>query len=148
MNPDLTTPALDTPEPGTAETVRDYANQMAGEVRDRAEKAFTASDLYVRQNPWPIVLSAAGLGLLVGVALATRREPTARERYIDEPLDHAREVLFALLNPVAGQLQRHYGSVRSAVEEAAERLQEVDAAKLVDPLPKHASRLARKLRFW
>jgi hypothetical protein len=137
MNPDPTA----TPTESAAESVQSYAQNVAGEVRQRAERAISDSDHYVRENPWPVVIGAAGIGLLIGYALAQRHEPTLRERYLDDPLDHARDVLAALLGPVATRLGDHYDHARSAVESAAE---DVDTRKLV----KQASRLGKKLRFW
>ena len=139
MNPD---PATFDPEP--APSVQSYAQNVAGEVRQRAEKAIADGDHYVRENPWPVVGGAAGIGLLIGYALAQRHESTLRERYLDDPLDHARDVLAAVLNPLASRLNAQYGHARSAVENAAEELHDVDTQKLV----KQARRLGKKLWFW
>ncbi len=124
-----------------ADQIREQAGNVAGQVRDQAEKAIAEGGEYVRQNPWPAVLGAAGVGLLVGFALAHRREPSFRSRYLDDPLDHARDVLSSLLAPVGDRLHREYGHARSAIEDVADSLKGVDPAK-------QASRVARKLRFW
>jgi len=121
--------------------VRDQAQQVASQVRDQAQRAYSESDQYVRQNPWTVVLGAAGLGLLVGYALAQRHEPSLRDRYVSDPLDHARDALYSILAPVATRVQKEYGHARSALEDAAENFKDVDPAK-------QASRLGRKLRFW
>jgi ElaB/YqjD/DUF883 family membrane-anchored ribosome-binding protein len=121
--------------------VRDQAQEFAGQVREQAQRAIVEGGHYVRQNPWPTVLGAAGIGLLVGFALASRHEPTARERYVSDPLDHARDLLHSLIAPVAGRVQREYGHARSAIDDVADSLKDIDASK-------QANRLARKLRFW
>lgn len=122
--------------------------RRAADVQRRANEAFEQSDHYVHENPWPVILGAAAVGLLAGMALSQRREATLRERFLDEPMDQAREVLFSLLAPVAKRLQNQYGNLRAAVEDATGRVHDVDGRGLAQPMAKQADRLAKFLRFW
>lgn len=56
----------------------------------------------VKENPLPFVLGAFALGLVVGLSIPGR-EPTAREKYLEEPLDDIRRMLGKLSNTLQHQ---------------------------------------------
>lgn len=143
MNPDLMT-ATDQAEEASHDRFRDATRK----VRRRAGEAFEQGDQYVRQNPWTVILGAAAVGLVMGMAFSRRHEPTMRERYLNEPADQVREMLFSILAPVAKRLQQEYGHLRSSVKGASEHLRDMDAGRLVEPLSQQANRLGKFFRFW
>jgi ElaB/YqjD/DUF883 family membrane-anchored ribosome-binding protein len=142
---------------GLAAKVRHKAEQVSDEVRQRAEQvrqsageAVHRGEEYVRENPVPVVIGALAVGVVIGAmfAFGRRDEITARERYLDEPMHHARDVLYGVLAPVAKELRDRYGAVRSSANAAADRLHEFDPADSIDPLLKQARRFSKRLKFW
>ena len=129
-----------------AESAQNYAEDKFHAVRAKAGEALTRGEEYVRRNPVPIVLGALAVGLLVGVAISRREEPTLRERYVDEPLGQARDLFYSVLAPVASRLRDEFGSAQSAAGNAAEKLQ--DLGGQFSPMFKQARRAAGKLKFW
>jgi len=48
------------------------ANRYQGQARVKSKELAHTADVYVRDNPWRMVAVAAGVGLLVGVALGRK----------------------------------------------------------------------------
>jgi ElaB/YqjD/DUF883 family membrane-anchored ribosome-binding protein len=124
------------------------AQQATRRAREGAHVAMERSEDYVRQNPVPVVLGAIVVGFALGFALGRREPLTARERFLEEPLGHARDVFFSVLAPVAQRLRDQYGELRSAAEDAAEKVHDFDASARLDPAVRQARRLGRRLKFW
>ncbi|MEA3209230.1 MAG: hypothetical protein QOE70_2287 [Chthoniobacter sp.] len=143
-----TTESLPATGEDAVQRAKNYAQGAANEVRSQAGQALAKGEAYARENPVPVVLGALGIGILIGLALGQRHEPTARERYVDEPLNQARELLHSLLAPVAKSLREQYGQARSAAQNAADSVSDLDPSRYVDPLLKEAGRTARKFKFW
>ena len=129
-----------------AQDARTFAQDTAATVKTQAGEAYHRGEEYVRTNPVPVVLGALAIGLLVGLAIARREEeePTARERYLDEPLHQTRDALYSILGPVAKRIRHGYGDARSSLEKAADRAQDLDC----EPFFKNARRFGDKLKFW
>ena len=129
---------------GMAERVQGYAEDTLHTARVRADEAIERGQDYVRQNPVPVVLGALAVGVLVGIAIGRRDEPTLRERYVDEPLDQAHDLLHSLLAPVAKRLRHEYGDIRSQAVDAGDKIHD----GYLDPVFRRARRAADKLKFW
>lgn len=127
-----------------ATRVMDEVKARTSDARAQADEMFHRGEDYVRENPVPVVIGAFVAGLLVGLALSRRHEPTARERYVDEPLQQAKDLLYAALTPVAKQLQTQYGAVRSAGKKVADEIGDFDLGEHVHPIAEQA----RRWKFW
>lgn len=49
------------------------AERLFGEAQARSQDAYDEVDAFVRRSPWASVVIAAGIGLLVGLAVKSRR---------------------------------------------------------------------------
>jgi hypothetical protein len=105
------------------------------------------ADVYVRENPIPVVLGALAvgfaIGLLVRVLERERREPGLRDH-----LEDAEEYLGALFSPAAKKAKRAYRKssavVRDAVEEAVDAVRDIDVEDYTDPVAKWFRRWWKK----
>jgi len=57
----------------TAASIRDELSTTARSATELADAACRLADQRAREHPWTLALIAAGLGALVGAALASRR---------------------------------------------------------------------------
>lgn len=121
----------------------DEVRRRAEDVQRRAGAALSQGEQYVHENPWPVILGAAAIGLLVGAALSRRHEPTFRERYVDEPAGHFRDALYAALAPVAKRLRDDYGHLR----ESAESMRDIDTDDLTKPVRRWGRNLGKFLHL-
>ena len=129
---------------GGIEHAKQFAQHTIADAREQAEETAALGEECVRDNVVPAIVAAFAGGLILGYALAHRQQPALRQRYVGEPLSHAREIAFSVLAPVAQALRDQYGNARSAAQDAAERIHDLDA----EPLLKHANQWGRKLKFW
>jgi ElaB/YqjD/DUF883 family membrane-anchored ribosome-binding protein len=137
-----------------AEAVRDGAQQASGAVKEtcqslsvKAEETLLRTKDYVRQNPVPILLGSLVFGAAIGclVALTRRSAPTLRERFLDDPVHTARDILQATFQPVGQRIHDGYDSARDGAGRAFENLQE--------HFPRHRSnslgrQIIQNLKFW
>ena len=138
------------------DATKDAAHRATGTARDmyqsaalKAEDTLAASKEYVRQNPVLVVVGALAFGAAIGCMLMmARRQPTFRERYVDEPLDSAREAILAALAPVAQRLHEGYDLARDGAGKAMDRVQRFNPARTVDSLSGQIGRVASNLKFW
>ena len=100
----------------------------AGNAQERAQDLWTeASDFtertvedgmrYVRENP----LAAIAGAIVAGVAIAflmSKREPTARERYVDGPLDDIRDLLTHLREQIGDKADKQFNKTVSSIDRA------------------------------
>lgn len=52
--------------------VEDLRRVVEEQLVDRAKEAVCETDRYVRNNPWPSIGIAAGVGILIGVLIRRR----------------------------------------------------------------------------
>jgi len=57
---------------GGAERLKESASEKHQELREAVESAATQVDSYARENPWPVIALAAGLGVALGVIISRR----------------------------------------------------------------------------
>jgi ElaB/YqjD/DUF883 family membrane-anchored ribosome-binding protein len=126
------------------EDVQAYAKEAWENVQDQTGRAVRGSSLYVRENPVPTALAAFGLGLVVGLLLSHREEPSMRKRYIDDPLDHSTGALLGLATAVSALLNRNMHSASHAAEGFADNVSD-SFKKNLEPLADAARRAGRKL---
>lgn len=114
----------------------------------RAKHVLDRAEAYMRQNPLPVILGTVALGMLIGWAAGRRPEPTARERYIEEPAIRARDALLGVLSPLAKRLRDQYGRVRVGVEDTLSPMASMDAGSGMGRILQRTGRFLRNLRFW
>lgn len=51
---------------------RERLGAVEEELKARAKAAASEADRYVHDNPWPVIVAAAGVGVLIGILLARR----------------------------------------------------------------------------
>jgi ElaB/YqjD/DUF883 family membrane-anchored ribosome-binding protein len=135
----------------TYDVVRAKADETYRTVRAKADETAVATGQYVRQHPMPSVLGAVAIGVGLGylLALSARRpQPSFREQYVDEPLDAAREALYAVLAPVAHRIRSGYESARDGAEKTYDRAQHFDGSHAAHSLADQLRRVGGNLKFW
>lgn len=145
------------------ERTKEYAQHAVGATKDAAHRAMdtyqsaalragdtlATSKEYVRQNPVLVIVGALAFGAAVGCLLMmARRQPSRRERYVDEPLDSAREAILAALAPVAQRLHEGYDSARDGAGKAMDQVHRFNPGRTVDSLSQQIGRVGSNLKFW
>ncbi len=147
---DLTNPLADGAhdQPGDAATAAEHFQERVREtwetVQDQTGRAVRESTAYARENPVPVILGALALGVVVGL-MFSGREPSARERYIDEPLEESHGILLGLLVAIGAFFRSQFRSASCAAEDLAERVSH-DVRGGMKPLAKAAKRASKKFR--
>jgi len=125
------------------------ANDIYKSAALKTQDALATSKEYVRQNPGLAVVGAVAFGAAIGCMLMmARRQPTFRERYVDEALASAREAILAALAPVAHRLHEGYDSARDGAGKAIDRLHRFNPGRTVDSLSGQIGRVGSNLKFW
>lgn len=116
----------------------------------KVDDTVSRTKAYVRQNPVPVLLGALTFGAALGylIVMARREEPTFRERLTSEPLQTAREAIYAVLAPVASRLHEGYDSTRESATKALNKLQGTQPARTVDSWVDQLGRVSSNLKFW
>ncbi|MEY4483729.1 MAG: hypothetical protein RL693_1181 [Verrucomicrobiota bacterium] len=143
MNTELNQRALTDYPP---EDVGECCPTMSAKVDDTVSR----TKAYVDQNPLPVMLGALAVGAALGYVLvmARREEPTMRERFRDEPLNTAREAIYAVLAPVASRLHEGYDSTRENAGKIMSKLHRTPPARTVDSWFDQLGRVSSNLKFW
>jgi ElaB/YqjD/DUF883 family membrane-anchored ribosome-binding protein len=127
----------------------DTTKDMCLSASLKAEDTLATSKEYVRQNPVLVVAGALAFGAVIGgMLMMARRQPTFRERYVDEPLDSVREAILAALAPVAQRLHEGIDSARDGAGKAMDRVHRFNPGRSVDSLSGQISRVGSNLKFW
>jgi ElaB/YqjD/DUF883 family membrane-anchored ribosome-binding protein len=107
------------------------------DAKERATDLLRETDNCIRANPIPAVLTALGVGFVLGVATRMIEIPERRTDRLHDALDDLR----GLLASSAKRGKRVYAdsadAVRDAVEQAVEKARDLD----VDPVAKWWKRL-------
>lgn len=132
-----------------AHRATDAAKDMYQSAALKAEDTLAASKAYVRENPVLVVVGALAFGAAIGCMLMlARRQPTLRERYVDEPLGSVREALLVATAPVAQRLHEGYDSALRGAGNAMDRVHRFNLRRSVDSLPEQIGRVGSNLKFW
>lgn len=135
----------------TYQTVKVKADETYRTVRAKADETAVATGEYVRAHPVPSVLGAVAFGVGLGflLALSSRpRQPSFREHFVEEPLDAAREALYAVLAPVAHRIRHGYDSAREGAEHAMDKVHHFNGQRAADSLADQLRRVGGNLKFW
>jgi len=127
----------------------DTAREMYQSAALKAGDTLATSKEYVRQNPVLVVVGAVAFGAAVGCMLMmARRQPTFRERYVDERLDSVREAVLAALAPVAQRLHEGLDSARDGAGKAMDRVHRFNPGRTFDSLSGQIGRAGSNFKFW
>jgi ElaB/YqjD/DUF883 family membrane-anchored ribosome-binding protein len=136
------------------EASREAAQQVTGAVKEacntvstRVEDTVLRTKGYVRQNPMPVILGSLVLGVAIGclVAVSRRAVPTLKERFMQDPVHAARDMLYAALEPAGRRLHEGYDSASEGAERAYENVRGHFPSLRRDSWGRQ---LARNLKFW
>ena len=131
------------------DATKDAAREMYQSTALKAEDTLTNSKEYVRQNPVLVIVGALAFGAAIGCLLMmARRQPTPRQRYVDEPLDSAHKAIIAALAPVAQRLHEGYDSARDGAGKAMDRVHRFHPGRTVDSLSAQIGCVGSNLKFW
>jgi hypothetical protein len=128
------------------ETAGAFAHHTADEIREEAEMALQQGADCTRRNLASGIVTAFVGGLVLGLLLARRHQPSFRERYVSEPLSHAQDLALALAAPLAMALRDRYDKARLTASQAADRISDIDFDP--EPVLKGARKLGSRLKFW
>ncbi|MDB6175306.1 MAG: hypothetical protein JWL59_4617 [Chthoniobacteraceae bacterium] len=127
----------------TMENLQQRAKQTWETVQDQTGRTMQEGATYVRENPVPVLIGALFLGLTLGL-LSGHREPTFRERYIDEPLHESHGILLGALVALGALFRNFFKSASSNAETLAHRFSDVDLKGSAESLGKAAKSAGKK----
>ncbi len=131
------------------DATKDTTRDMYQSAALKAEDTLATSKEYVRQNPVLVVVGVLAFGAAIGcMRMMARRQPTTRQRYVDEPLDSAYKAIIAALAPVAQRLHEGYDSARDGAGNAMDRVHRFNPGRTVDSLSGQIGRVGSNLKFW
>ena len=108
-----------------------------------------AYDLPSKRGALLVVVGAVAFGAAIGCMLMmARRQPTFRERYVDERLDSVREAVLAALAPVAQRLHEGFDSARDGAGKAMDRVHRFNPGRTFDSLSGQIGRVGSNFKFW
>ena len=118
------------------------------DARAKSGDALHSTEEYIRENPFPAILTALGvgfaLGLLVRLIEAPKREtievPIPKSVQKARDFDYQAAVL-PFVWPVVKFFSSNYAASRKSVKKAYKQAQDVDVNKYVDPLVKRAKKM-------
>lgn len=138
--------------PKLTDATRDTAHEVSDKVKEachtlstRVEDKVLRAKGYVRQNPMPVVIGSFVLGAAIGCLVAVSRKQSLSERFMDDPMHAAREMLYAALEPMGRRLDDGVDAVSDGAGRAVRSVRE--------HLPFHqreswSRQMARNLKFW
>ncbi len=138
--------------PKLTDATRDAAHQVSDTVKEachtmsnRVEDTVLRAKGYVQQNPLPVVVGSLVLGAAIGCLVAVSRRQSLKERFTQDPVNTAREILYAALEPMGRRLDHGVDAVSDGAERAVRNVR--------DYMPFHSRdswgrQMVRHLRFW
>ncbi len=110
--------------------------------------AMQSTEVYVRENPIPAILTALGIGFGLGLLVRLFERPS--RDHIEVPIPRAvqkardydyQAAVLPFLWPVVKFFSSNYLAARKGVNAAYKQAQDVDVSKYVDPVVKRAKKL-------
>ena len=139
------------------ENIREAANHVSDSARNACqtmtatvEDTVARSKEYARQNPVPVILGALAFGAALGymIMMTRREEPTFRERFAGDPVNTAREAIYAALAPVARRIHDEFDSARDGAGAALDKLHSFHPSRAADSWSGQLRRVGSNLKFW
>ena len=110
--------------------------------------AMQSTEVYVRENPIPAILTALGVGFGLGLLVRLFERPS--RDHIEVPIPRAvqkardydyQAAVLPFLWPVVKFFSSNYLAARKGVNKAYQQAQDVDVSKYVDPVVKRAKKM-------
>ena len=114
----------------------------------RSGDVLQSTEEYIRENPFPAILTALGVGFALGLLVRLLEAP--RRDHIEVPIpksvQRARDfdyqaAVLPFLWPVVKFFSSNYAASRKSVQKAYQQAQDVDVSKYVDPVVKRAKKM-------
>lgn len=103
------------PEPGAVAAT----GPMLARSRARAGDAVRSSTEYVRENPIPVIIGAAVVGIGIGLLLVRRHQEEENKSWFCDASDHVKAAALPLLWPIAKNAMRGYDQASRSVRRGA-----------------------------
>jgi len=107
--------------PPTSYDVRDSGPDAWSQASEFTERTLKDGTQFVRRNPGGTLIGALIAGALIAL-LISRREPTARERFVEGPLDDLRDLVARLRNDLGEKAGKQYHGSLSGIERALNKV--------------------------
>jgi hypothetical protein len=119
---------------GTAET----ASEAWEQTKEKADAMRVRAEIFVRRNPIPILLSALGIGIAIGLAIryastTAMKEEETREKISDGALGF---LSLPFLLPMFKSMKAKAEDSADALKEGVDRLKNVNVSRYTKPIRK------------
>jgi uncharacterized protein (TIGR02284 family) len=118
-------------------------------TKSSTEDLLHNTEIYVRENPFPAILTALGVGFAIGLLVRSIGEPASRD-HIEVPIPKAAQkvrdfdvkaALLPFLWPVVKFFTTSYASSEKSVKKAYKKAKDVDVHDYIDPVVKRAKKM-------
>ena len=108
------------------------------QIRGRGRSTREQTELFLRENPVPLILGALVAGLAVGLAIRYASRSDEKEVEVKTPLGRINWSVLSLpfLWPLFKSMRRKYEDSADVVKDSVDRLKKVDVDRYVKPLRK------------
>ena len=129
-------------------SIQERSKAIGSSAAETWSGAMQTTEVYVRENPIPAILTALGVGFGLGLLVRLFERPSREtiEVPIPRAVQKARDydyqaAVLPFLWPVVKFFSSNYLAARKGVNKAYQQAQDVDVNKYVDPLVKRAKKL-------
>jgi hypothetical protein len=105
-----------------------------GHVRHTAGRARQRTELFLRENPVPMILGALLTGLAIGLAIRYSARPEEKETRLEQA--HWSLLSLPLLWPLLKSVKQKYRESAEAVREGVDRVRDLDIERYTKPIRK------------
>jgi hypothetical protein len=121
-----------------ARSVSEKANEAWEQTKDAASMARERTEIFVRENPIPVLLGALGVGIAIGLAI---RYASASADPVEETKETIGDKAWGLLSlpflwPLFRTVRDKAEDSADAVKEGYERVKKVDVSRYTKPIRK------------
>ncbi len=129
-------------------SIQERSKAIGSSAADTWTGAMHTTEVYVRENPFPAILTALGVGFGLGLLVRLLERPS--RDHIEVPIPQAvqkardydyQAAILPFLWPVVKFFTSNYMSARKGVQKAYKQAQDVDVSKYVDPVVKRAKKM-------
>ena len=118
-------------------SVSERANDAWSQTKETASAARERTEIFVRENPIPVLLGALGLGIGIGLAIRYASHAAAEE----EPEEKASDAIWSFLSlpflwPFFKAVKEKAGDSADVVKEGFERVKNVKVSRYTKPIRK------------